>query len=54
MDNLGEVKESKSEGKRITKQYSYEVKLRAVKLHLEEIARFLVKQGTWSQEQYPL
>ena len=36
MDNLGEVKERRSEGKRITKQYSYEVKLRAVKLHLEE------------------
>ena len=36
MDNLGEVKESRNEGKRITKQYSYEVKLRAVKLHLEE------------------
>jgi len=36
MDNLGEVKESRNEGKRIMKQYSYEVKLRAVKLHLEE------------------
>ena len=36
MDNLGEVKERRNEGKRITKQYSYEVKLRAVKLHLEE------------------
>ena len=36
MDNLEEVKERKSEGKRITKQYSYDVKLRAVKLYLEE------------------
>lgn len=36
MDNLEEVKESKSKGKRITKQYSYDVKLRAVKLYLEE------------------
>ena len=36
MDNFEEVKESKSKGKRITKQYSYEAKLRAVKLHLEE------------------
>ena len=36
MDNLEEVKESKSKGKRITKRYSYDVKLRAVKLYLEE------------------
>ncbi len=36
MDSLEEVKESRSEGKRITKRYSYEVKLRAVKLYLEE------------------
>ncbi len=36
MENIEEVKERKSEGKRITKQYSYEIKLRAVKLHLEE------------------
>jgi len=51
MDNLEEVKESKSKGKRITKQYSYDVKLRAVKLYLEEgFAKFLVRKGAWSQE----
>ena len=36
MEDLEEVKESKSRRKRLTKQYSYEFKLRAVKLQTEE------------------
>jgi transposase InsO family protein len=38
MEYLGEVQESKGEGKRkrVTKRYSYDVKLRAIKLYLEE------------------
>jgi len=36
MEDLEEVKESKNKGKRVTKQYGYEFKLRAVKLLAEE------------------
>ena len=36
MEEIEEVKESKSKGKRITRQYSYEFKLHAVKLMTEE------------------
>jgi transposase len=36
MEDLEEVKESKNKGKRVTKQYGYEFKLRAVKLLAEK------------------